>query len=204
MWLNRVLDDFISAPFYHKRLNLIIFQGYVWPSAVLWVYMSSSKSNASYIILWAHVRGGCWWYNSRGWTFSEAFHYILLLCDRWQQRNSLTKWQWSACGAKVWTRIHTCRKKRHPLTFMCAECLWRPNSGREHTQMVGGAFLMWWQWVHESPPLVQADVYECIMQALAHHWWKCIANGGDYVEKSWFASENLLYQIVLLCSLHWL
>jgi len=28
-----------------------------------------------------------------------------------------------------------------------------------------------------------ADFYECGMQALAHRWQKCIANGGDYVKK---------------------
>ena len=28
-----------------------------------------------------------------------------------------------------------------------------------------------------------ADFYECSMQALVHRWRKCIANGGDYVEK---------------------
>jgi len=28
-----------------------------------------------------------------------------------------------------------------------------------------------------------ADFYECGMQALVHHWRKCIANGGAYVEK---------------------
>jgi hypothetical protein len=28
-----------------------------------------------------------------------------------------------------------------------------------------------------------ADFYECGMQALVHCWRKCIANGGDYVEK---------------------
>jgi hypothetical protein len=28
-----------------------------------------------------------------------------------------------------------------------------------------------------------ADFYECDMQALVHRWRKCIANGGDYVEK---------------------
>ena len=27
------------------------------------------------------------------------------------------------------------------------------------------------------------DFYECSMQALVHRWRKCIANGGDYVEK---------------------
>jgi len=28
-----------------------------------------------------------------------------------------------------------------------------------------------------------ADFYECGMQALVYCWQKCIANGGDYVEK---------------------
>jgi len=47
-----------------------------------------------------------------------------------------------------------------------------------------------------------ADFYKCGMQALLHLWRKCIANGGDYVEKQCFVAKNLLYQIVLLCSLY--
>ena len=39
-----------------------------------------------------NIRGECWCYGSRGWTFLPIFHYILLPCDRWQQRSSLTKW----------------------------------------------------------------------------------------------------------------
>jgi len=39
------------------------------------------------------------------------------------------------------------------------------------------------------------------MQALGHCWQKYIATGGIYVEKQSFVAENLLYQIVLLCSL---
>ena len=38
------------------------------------------------------IRGRWWWYGSTGWTFPPTFHYILLLCDRWQQRGSLTNW----------------------------------------------------------------------------------------------------------------
>jgi hypothetical protein len=44
--------------------------------------------------------------------------------------------------------------------------------------------------------------YERGMQALVHRWQKCIANGGDYVEKQCFVAKNLFYQIVLLCSLY--
>ena len=40
------------------------------------------------------------------------------------------------------------------------------------------------------------------MQALAHCWQKCIANGSDYVKKWCVVAESLLCQIVLLFSLH--
>jgi len=35
-------------------------------------------------------------------TFPSIFHYILLLCDRWQQRGSLTKWHltWKCTWSK--------------------------------------------------------------------------------------------------------
>ena len=36
---------------------------------------------------------------------------------------------------------------------------------------------------------------------LLFHWWKCIGNGGDYVEKSCFVGENLLYQMMLVAAL---
>ena len=39
-----------------------------------------------------NVRGRCSWYGSREWTFQPIFYCILLPCDRWQQRSSLTKW----------------------------------------------------------------------------------------------------------------
>ena len=41
------------------------------------------------------------------------------------------------------------------------------------------------------------------MQAHVHHRQKCIASGVDYVKKEeCFVATNLLYQIVLLCSLY--
>jgi len=47
-----------------------------------------------------------------------------------------------------------------------------------------------------------AGFYEHGMQALVHRWRKCIANGGDYVEKYSFVAKNFLCQIVLFCSLY--
>jgi len=36
----------------------------------------------------------------------------------------------------------------------------------------------------------------------AHHWWKCIANSCDCVEKCCFVAGSLLYQIALLFSFY--
>jgi len=61
-----------------------------------------------------------WWYGSRGWTVCPIFHYILLLCDRWQQRGSLTKWclTWECIWSKVLSLNSSMRKKWHPETFI--------------------------------------------------------------------------------------
>ena len=104
-----------------------------------------------------------------------------------QQRGSLYK-------AKLWNRIPLCRKKLQPYVYTCwmfmeTKHFW---SGCEHSEAVGGAFQQrWqWQWITSSA----ADLEECSMQALVHHWWKCIANGGDcwkIVFCSWeFALSN--------------
>ena len=75
---------------------------------------------ASHFIILAHnIRGGYWWYGSRGWTCPPIFHYTLLPCDRWQQRGSLTEWRliWKC----VWSRgveLNSFKQKKwHPLTF---------------------------------------------------------------------------------------
>ena len=49
------------------------------------------------------------------------------------------------------------------------------------------------QWVFSTG----AGFYECSMQALAHCWRTCKANGGGCVEK-WFIAENLPYQSFML------
>ena len=36
------------------------------------------------------------------------------------------------------------------------------------------------------------------MQALVHCWRKCIANGGDYLEKECFVAKNLLFVSVVV------
>lgn len=71
--------------------TLILFPvllAYFWPL----LNYNCSKNNASYFIMLAHdIRGRWWWYGSRSRTLSPSFHYVLLPCDRWQQRGRLTK-----------------------------------------------------------------------------------------------------------------
>ena len=56
------------------------------------------------------------------WTFLPAFHNILLPCDRWKQRGSLTKWHltWKYLR-NIGVSLHSSMwKKWHPLTFIGA------------------------------------------------------------------------------------
>ena len=60
-------------------------------------------------------------------VFSPVFHYILLPCDRWQQRGSLTEWRltWECLWSKGW--IPPCGENgTRWLSSTIAECLWRP------------------------------------------------------------------------------
>ena len=140
----------------------------------------------------------------RGWTFLSVFHYILLLCARWQRRGSLTKWRWhgSVDEVKGWNWIPLCRKNgTHWHSLPLVECLWkqwmRALWGSRRCFSSGDSNM-------GSPPQVQ--ILTSAAYRLLHHLWKCIANSGDWIEKYCFADEKLLYQIALLssisCSFH--
>ena len=112
-------------------------------------YKDCSKSNASYFMMFAHdIWGRLWWWGSWGWTFLPIFHYMLLLCDRWQQKRNLTIWclmrkcRWNkdvSMNSSTWN-------KWHPLTFIhICWMIWRSNCGYEHSEAVGGVFQQWWQ-----------------------------------------------------------
>jgi len=111
-------------------------------------------------------------------------------------------WHGSAYETKVCDWI---AEKWHPLTFInTCWTLMEPKQWMWAQEGVGWcvstAVTATWKTSHV--PESHADFYKCSMQDLVHHWQKCIANGGDYVEKYCFVAENLLYQIVLLCSLY--
>jgi len=81
---------------------------------------------------------------------------MLLPCDRWQQRGSLTQWHltWNCASTHF---VHPFQAKglncipphilngTHWHSLMLAECLWRPKSGCEHREVVSCVFQWWWQ-----------------------------------------------------------
>jgi len=82
-------------------------------------YEGCSESNACCFITLAYdVRGGCWWYGSRGWTFPPILCYMLLPRDRWQQMGTLTKWclTWKCIQSKGVSLNSPMWKKKKPLT----------------------------------------------------------------------------------------
>ena len=84
-------------------------------------YKGCSESNASYLIMLAKdVRDRCWWYGSRGWTFLTIFCCVLLPCDRWEQRGSLTKWHltWECIWSKGVESNSSMWRKLNPLPFI--------------------------------------------------------------------------------------
>ena len=147
------------------------------------MYRAVLKLIAYYFIMLAHnVRGRYWWYGRRDWTFPPIFHYILLPCDKWQQRDSLTEWRviWKCKWSKGVSLNSSMQKKWHHWTFM------------ETKQ---------WMWVHWGcgwcisamatatvDHFPSADFYKCGMQIPVQDWWKSIANCGEYVEKIVFCS----------------
>ena len=96
--------------FYGDIFSVLLWEFYRTISVTSWCSLwffhlhkceGSSESSASYFIMLAHdVRGRCWWYGSRGWTFPPIFHYILLSHNRWQQKGSLAEWR--LIGKCIW------------------------------------------------------------------------------------------------------
>jgi len=165
------------------------------------IYENHSESSASCFMMLAHFRGGCWWYSSRGWT---SHQYSITFCchvtDGSRGAES-GKWclTWKCILSKGLLLNPSMKRKQHPLQFNSG--CWTFTEAKQWRSTVKRwvRFSRGWQWQWFAS---SADFYKCGKQALLHHWWKCTANDGDCVEKLCFVAENLLYQIVLLCSLH--
>ena len=86
----------------------------------------------------------------------------------------------------------------HWHSSMLAECLGRPNSGCEHSEVVGGVFQQWQQ-QHERQAMFQMvmQVFECGMWAALHHWSKCTANGDDCWKRLFCSWEFVLLSSII-------
>ena len=140
------------------------------------------------------TKKACWWYSSIGWIYPPTFHYILLPCDRWQKRGSLTEWHLT--WKWVWSKgvsLNSMRKSKPTDIHMYLLNVYED-------QTVDVSTVRWWV-VHFS----SGDVYKNVKQALAHCWQKCTANAHDCVEKIVFCSWEFALSksvLVFLCSLY--
>ena len=126
--------------------------------------------------------------------------FVLLAHNRLHRRGSLMKW----------CLMEACMKHKHVTEFLHAEQM-APSDIHQHlwsvygdqtanvsagrgescfTSVVAVGYLHWCRllWACHA--------------ALVHRWQKCRAGGADYVEKQCFVAKNLLYPVVLLCSLY--
>ena len=111
------------------------------------MYKGCSESNASSFTVLTHNTRG-WWYGSRDWMFPPIFRYILLPCDRWQQRDSPTEQhQTQKCLWRKGVSLNSSMwKKWHPLTFIDACWPFMETNKWTWAQWgVGGAFQQWQQ-----------------------------------------------------------
>jgi len=157
-----------------------------------------------FIMLAYDIRGRCWWYGSRGWTFPATSHSVLLLCDRWQERGSLTKWRLTR--KHVWSEgvslISSMQEKLHTLTFINA-CL-------TYTETKEWMWAQWgsdwcvsaiWQQQHEGQATFRMAMHSCHTTK-----WRApqsahpceSASAGDCDETQCFIAENVLYQSVIV------
>ena len=142
-----------------------------------------------------------------GLNLPPVFPYILLQCDKWQQRDSLTKWclTWK-CRWSKGVELNSSTWKNHTywqfidICWMFLEPKQWARARWDSGLCISSMITVMWNTSHVLEG--HADFYKCGMQALVHCRQKCIANGDGCVEKWCFVDENLLSQIVLLLSLY--
>ena len=136
-----------------------------------------------------------------GWSFLPILCYIWCCVTNGSRGADWQDDVWHGSAYEVQERhwiSPSGKQGTHWHSSTLAECLRRANNVCEHSEVVGGAFQQWQQWV--APTC--AVFYEHSIQALAHSCKKCIAYHGDYVEKQCFVAKNLLYHILLLWYLY--
>ena len=158
------------------------------------------------------IRGGCWWYGSKGWIFTPVFYYSLLLCDRWQQRGQSDKitsdmemhmklrcrTEFLNVEKMAPTDIHQCllNVQGDQTVDVSSMRRWLVHSSSGDSCVDDKAYSRWWCSVITS---ASADFYDRGMQYLVDHRQKCIGSGDN---ERYCIPESLPYWIVLLHSLY--
>jgi len=137
-----------------------------------------------------------WWCGRRGWTFSLISLYLLLLCNWWQTRGSLTKWclMWNCVWHLGVSLNSSILKKWHPLTSIGACWMFAETKHWIWAQWgVGVAFQQWQQWVTSTSA------------SWVHYAGSCsslLKMPMVSMLKKYFVAANLLYEMLFLCSLY--
>jgi len=151
------------------------------------------------------IRGMCWWYGGRGWTFPPIFHYMLLLCDRWHRMyltEYLTEWHltWKCIWSKGMGLNSSMHKKLHPLISISACWMFLETK-----------HWMWAQWGDAwcFSTVVTMTVGRLLVQIFLRVACRLLFISGKnaqlmmatMLKNCIFVAETLLYQSVLFCSL---
>ena len=133
-------------------------------------------------------------------TFPPVFHYVLLLCDRWQQSYSLTEWHltWKYTWSKG-VELNSCmQRKWYPLTFI--DCWWMFMKTKKWMWAqwgCGWCILATVTWKTSHVPDVHAQLSHCeehLDQLICTNQWivtrklcrdeyqfQCVGNNGDNI-----------------------
>ena len=139
--------------------------------------------------------------SSRSWTFPPIFHYILLLWDRWQQNDSLTKW--CLTHKCVWSKgvelNSSMQKKLHSQTF--TDACWTFMQTEEWMSAHWGSgwctlavVTVTWQKSHALDGHAQLHTTEWRMHWSAHH----PHNLADYNQETMYRAEYCLTALEIM------
>lgn len=135
-----------------------------------------------------NVRGRYWWYASKSWTFPPIICYILLLCDKWQQRSDMINMRqtWKFIWSKGLPLNSSVWKKMAPTDIIDACWTVMETNQWMRAQWRGG-------WC------VSAETVATVGNLC---WCRLGLVMVVTILKQCFVAEIFLYQTVLFCSLY--
>ena len=160
------------------------------------------QRNDFYSIMLAHdAIGRYWWYGSRHRTFPAVLYYILLPCDRWQQKGSWTEWK---CVWSKSVKLHYSMQKKIYLWTVIDTCwIFMVTSQRMLAEWGGG----WCVSVVVTVMWKTKDILDGHAQ-LTYHKMKSILISscmqfGRFQLRNYGCNQGTMVQSWILASVHW-